>query len=166
MTNNVTIFWFRRDLRLEDNCGLYQAHQGDYPVQPMFIFDTDILDSLKNKNHARVEFIHREISRLHGELSYRGASLDVRTGKPLEVWKSLCAGYRIHSVWANGDYEPYARKRDLEIYEFLQGKGIPFTTIKDHTIFEKDEILKNDGAPTSFIPPTAKHGRQNWPGSI
>ena len=160
MADKVTIFWFRRDLRLEDNCGLWHAHRENRPVQPVFIFDTDILDGLKHRKHARIEFIHREIARLQEELSYRGASLDVRTGKPLDVWKSLCADYAIHAVWANGDYDPYARKRDREIREFLQGKGIPFEAIKDHTIFEKDEILKNDGAPYLVYTPYSKTWRK------
>ena len=156
MADKVTIFWFRRDLRLEDNCGLYHALGEDYPVQPVFIFDTDILDGLEQRKHARVEFIHREISRLQEDLSHRGASLDVRTGNPLEMWNLLCADYRVNTVWANADYEPNARKRDREITEFLLGKGIPFRTIKDHTIFEKDEMLKNDGAPYLVFTPYSK----------
>ena len=160
MTDKVTIFWFRRDLRLEDNCGLYHAHREDCPVQPVFIFDSDILDGLENKKHARVEFIHRELARLQDELRQRGASMDVRTGKPLEVWKSLCADYAIHAVWANRDYEPYARKRDREIYEFLQGRSIPFKAVKDHVIFEKDEILKSDGAPYRVYTPYSKAWRK------
>ena len=160
MSRKVTIFWFRRDLRLEDNCGLYRAHWENYPVQPVFIFDTDILGNLKNKRHARVEFIHGEISRLQDELRQRGTAMDVRAGKPLEVWKSLCADYAIHAVWANRDYEPYARARDREIYSFLQDKGIPFWTRKDHTIFEEDEIIKNDGSPYVVYTPYSKTWRK------
>ena len=160
MSKKVTIFWFRRDLRLEDNRGLYHAHRGDYPVQPVFIFDTDILEKLRNKRHARVEFIHGEISRLQDELRLRGTAMDVRFGKPLDAWKSLCLDYSIHAVWANGDYEPYARARDREIYQLLQDKGIPFRTSKDHTIFEKDEILKNDGSPYVVYTPYSKTWRK------
>ena len=156
MSKQVTIFWFRRDLRLEDNCGLYHALRGDYPVQPIFIFDSDILDELDNKKHARVEFIQRELSRLQDELRQRGTSLDVRTGRPIEIWKTLCADYAIHAVWANRDYEPYARTRDREIHDFLHGKGIPFKTIKDHTIFEGNEILKKDSAPYLVYTPYSK----------
>ena len=106
MTDKITIFWFRRDLRLEDNCGLYHAHREDCPVQPVFIFDSDILEGLENKKHARVEFIHNELTRLQDQLRQRGTSLDVRTGKPLEVWKTLCADYAVHAVWANPDISP------------------------------------------------------------
>ena len=42
----VNIFWFRRDLRLEDNAGLYHALKEDKPVVPVFIFDRNILDEL------------------------------------------------------------------------------------------------------------------------
>ena len=164
MNRKVTIFWFRRDLRLEDNCGLYHALREDRPVQPVFIFDTDILGNLKCRRHARVEFIHAEISRLQNELRQRGSSLDVRTGRPLEVWKALCADYVIEAVWANRDYEPYAGRRDREIHEFLQGKGIPFRTVKDHTIFEWDEILKKDGAPYLVYTPYSKAWKKKLTG--
>ena len=164
MDKAVTIYWFRRDLRLEDNRGLYCAHQEQYPVQPVFIFDTGILGGLKQRKHARVEFIHREITRLQEELGNRGTSMDVRTGAPLEVWKSLCADYRVKAVWANTDYEPYARGRDREIHEFLKGKGIPFRTTKDHTIFEKDEIRKTDGTPYLVYTPYSKTWKKKLAG--
>ena len=149
---------------MEDNCGLYHAHLENSPVQPLFIFDTDILGSLKSRRHARVEFIHTEISRLHNELRQRGTSLDVRTGNPLEVWKTLCADYAIHAVWANRDYEPYAGTRDRDIRELLQDKGIPFRTVKDHTIFESSEILKKDGAPYLVYTPYSKAWKKKLAG--
>ena len=60
----VNIFWFRRDLRLQDNVGLSKALKGKHPVLPIFIFDKNILDKLGNKKDARVQFIHQEIKRL------------------------------------------------------------------------------------------------------
>ena len=164
MSRKLTIFWFRRDLRLEDNCGLYCAQREDWPVQPVFIFDSDILDGLENKKHARVEFIHRELTRLQDELRQRGTSLDVRIGKPLEVWKTLCADYAIRAVWANRDYEPYAETRDRDIRELLQDKSIPFRMVKDHTIFEASEILKKDGAPYLVYTPYSKAWKKRLSG--
>ncbi|MEM8939751.1 MAG: deoxyribodipyrimidine photo-lyase [Bacteroidota bacterium] len=152
----VTIFWFRRDFRLHDNHGLYRAHQEEAPVQPVFIFDTDILDNLSNKKDARVEFIHQEIERLHLELSKKGVSLDVRIGKPVEVWKKLLDDYTVQMVWANRDYEPYARERDQEVYHLLKEKGVAFKAKKDHVIFEKSEVVKDDGNPYVVYTPYSK----------
>lgn len=153
--SKVTIFWFRRDLRLEDNAGLYQAFHEGNPVQPIFIFDTNILDELPRKD-ARVEFIHQEIERLQKEIKVDGGTMDVRVGKPLEVWEELTEDYDIIAVWANKDYEPYARDRDMEIYDFLQSKGIEFKAKKDHVIFEKDEILKDNGDPYVVYTPYSR----------
>ena len=89
MKPEVTIFWFRRDLRIEDNTALFYALRDEHPVQPIFIFDREILDKLTDKKDARVDFIYREITRLSHELEARGARLDVRYGKPVEVWKAL-----------------------------------------------------------------------------
>lgn len=151
----VTIFWFRRDFRLEDNKGLYFAHQEAFPVQPIFIFDTNILNELPRQD-ARVEFIHQEISRLNEELKDKGTSLDVRMGEPLEIWKQLLEDYNVKVAWANRDYEPYARERDQAVYEFLQEKGIEFKAKKDHVIFEKDEIVKDNGDPYVVYTPYSR----------
>lgn len=151
----VTLFWFRRDFRLEDNRGLYHAHQEEYPVQPVFIFDTTILDELPTKD-ARVEFIHQEVERLNSELKEYGGSMDVRIGKPMEVWKKLIDDYDVQVVWANRDYEPYARDRDKEVFEFLKANGVEFKVQKDHVIFEKDEIVKDNGDPYVVYTPYSK----------
>ena len=103
MTDKITIFWFRRDLRLEDNCGLYHAHREDCPVQ---------------------------------------------------------------AVWANRDYEPYAGARDREVSQYLEGKGIPFRTVKEHTIFGENEILKKDGAPYLVYTPYSKAWKKKLTGEL
>lgn len=156
MPQAVTIFWFRRDFRLEDNTSLYHALQSEYPVQPIFIFDTDILDDLKDPTDARVSFIHQEITRLQEALKAFGSTMDVRIGKPIEVWKTLLKDYQVKAVWANKDYEPYARKRDKEVYDLLKAQGIDFKAKKDHVIFEKDEILKDNGDPYVVYSPYAR----------
>ncbi|MEP1033043.1 deoxyribodipyrimidine photo-lyase [Ekhidna sp.] len=151
----VTLFWFRRDFRLEDNRGLYHAHQEESPVRPVFIFDSNILEELPKKD-ARVQFIHQELTRLENEINQHGGSIDIRVGKPLEVWKKLIEDYEIKSVWTNRDYEPYARERDKEIYDFLEDKGINFKAKKDHVIFEKDEVVKDNGDPYVVYTPYSK----------
>jgi len=108
----VSIFWFRRDLRLEDNVGLYHSLQSKHPVIPLFIFDTDILNSLP-KNDARVGFIHESLSKINAKLNAIGSSILIKKGTTLEVWKSLFDEFTISEVFFNKDYEPYAIMRDL-----------------------------------------------------
>ncbi|MBK7474616.1 MAG: deoxyribodipyrimidine photo-lyase [Haliscomenobacter sp.] len=152
----LSIFWFRRDLRLSDNRGLYEALQGPNPVLPLFIFDTDILNALPSRQDARVVFIYRELERLQKELEVAGSGLYVAYGKPKEVWKALFDTFPITSVYTNRDYEPYALQRDLEVMEFLGSKGIPFHAFKDHVIFEELEVAKGDGSPYTVFTPYSK----------
>lgn len=155
MKQKVSIFWFRRDFRLFDNAGLYEALKGQNPVQPIFIFDQQILKKLPKKD-ARVAFIHQEIEKVQAQLRERGCSLDVRHGDPFEIWKSIVEEYNIDMVYANKDYEPYARERDKTVYEFLESKGIPFKAKKDHVIFERKEVTKKDGGPYTVYTPYSK----------
>ncbi|MGB5436750.1 MAG: deoxyribodipyrimidine photo-lyase, partial [Maribacter sp.] len=147
MKNKVSIFWFRRDLRLADNKGLTHALRQSSRVLPIFIFDTEILSQLP-KNDARVTFIHESLGGINKVLKEKyESSLGMYHGEPMEIFKTLVQDFDIDSVYTNHDYEPYAIHRDGQIKEFLVGKNIPMNTYKDQVIFEKDEIVKSDGDP-------------------
>ncbi len=156
MSTPVVLFWFRRDLRLHDNAGLYAALQSGLPVQPIFIFDTEILDELEDKNDKRVQFIHASLTRLQEVLTESGATLDVRYGKPLLIIQELCAEYDVRAVYTNEDYEPYARARDEEVRQWLQKKGKDFYLYKDQVIFAKQEVVKDDGKPYTVFTPYSR----------
>lgn len=147
MQNKVNIFWFRRDLRLDDNIGFYEALKSDYPVLPIFIFDTDILNKLQ-KDDARVTFIHETLQNIRQNLhEEHSSSIAIFHGKPKDVFKDLLQEYTVNAVYTNHDYEPYATKRDKEISDLLVKEAIDFKTFKDQVIFEKDEVVKKDGDP-------------------
>lgn len=108
----IAIFWFRRDLRFEDNVGLYHALQGDLPVLPLFIFDRNILDDLEEKADARVMFLHDTISNMHERIQDKGSTMLVKYGKPEDMWREVIREYPVRAVYTNRDYEPYAKERD------------------------------------------------------
>ena len=152
----VGLFWVRRDLRLEDNAGLYHALKGVLPVLPVFIFDSNILDDLPERKDARVEFIHHAVAGLKNKLEEQGSTLLVHHGKPEQIWPQLLRDYPVGAVYTNRDYEPYALERDTAVQTFLTAANIPFYTFKDHVIFEKDEILKDDGTPYTVFTPYSR----------
>ena len=141
----ISFFWFRRDLRLTDNIGLLQAHTAGDPVQPVFIFDSNILDELP-KDDARVTFIHAQLEKIHQELEHRGSSLLVKKGKPKEVWKELLEEHDAAAIYLNRDYEPYAEERDQAIREMCESREVRFESFKDQVIFSPGEILKDDAS--------------------
>ncbi|UJP65006.1 cryptochrome/photolyase family protein [Mongoliitalea daihaiensis] len=152
----VSIFWFRRDLRLDDNRGLYHAYTQEKNVLPLFIFDREILDDLDDREDARVSFIHHQITRLSNELAAFGSSMVVKYGKPIEVYEELLNTYDIVNVYTNRDYEPYAVSRDLEIQKLLSSKNIQFLDFKDQVIFERDEIVNGSGGFYKVFTPYSK----------
>jgi len=151
----INIFWFRRDLRLEDNAGFYHALKSGKPILPLFIFDQNILDKLP-KDDARVTFIFDTILDLKAQLQKLGSDLLVKYGKPEEIWPEVLKTYQIAEVYTNHDYEPYARERDDAMAEFLSSESISFKTFKDQVIFEKGEILKADKTPYTVFTPFYK----------
>jgi len=156
MKPDITIFWFRRDLRLRDNAALYHALKDGSPVVPVFIFDRNILDELEDKNDRRVEFIHLALQDMQQQLLKIDSSLDIRYGNPLVIYKELLKEYNIKKVFTNHDYEPYAKQRDSEILQLLNEHGVSFHTYKDQVIFEKDEVLKDDGKPYTIFTPYSR----------
>ena len=147
MKKKVSIFWFRRDLRLEDNVGLSEALKGEYPVLPIFIFDKEILDKLP-KNDARLNFIFQTLQEMRlSLLDTNQSSISLFYGNPKSVFNNLISEYDVQSVYTNRDYEPYAKERDTLIQQLLESNNILFSTFKDQVIFEKNEIVKGDGKP-------------------
>ncbi len=151
--NEVTIFWFRRDLRLQDNAGLYYALKENKNVLPVFIFDKNILDQLEDKNDRRVDFIHQALTVINEELIGLGSSLTVYYSTAIETFKKLLKEYKIKNVYTNHDYEPQAKERDEEIKQLLAKNNIDLRTYKDQCVFEKDEVIKDDGKPYTVFTP-------------
>ncbi len=153
---NINIFWFRRDLRLEDNTALFHALQSEHPLLPIFIFDTDILDKLENKTDARVQFIHDCLTEMQIKLIELGSTLNVLHSTALEAFTSLIKKYNIANVYCNNDYEPYATERDASIKTLLEKNNASFISYKDHVIFEKNEVIKDDGKPYTVFTPYSR----------
>jgi deoxyribodipyrimidine photo-lyase len=160
MPKKVGVFWFRRDLRLEDNCGLYHALLENDEVLPVFVFDKNILNQLEDENDARVSFIHQQISELSDKLRSLGSGLHVIYGNPEELFESVISQLDITGVYINNDYEPYARKRDDNVKSFLEKKNLALHSFKDQVIFEKEEVVKDDGLPYTVFTPYANKWRK------
>ncbi|MFN6039205.1 MAG: deoxyribodipyrimidine photo-lyase, partial [Bacteroidota bacterium] len=160
MTQTISIFWYRRDLRLEDNVGLYHALNGGFSVLPIFIFDNNILDKLDNKSDRRVDFIHSALEKMNVKVNSFDSSIRVFHSSPKKAFEELVGEFSIDCVYANQDYEPYAISRDNEIEKFLGAKGIKFKTFKDQVILEKSEVTKADGKPYTVFTPYSKVWKQ------
>jgi deoxyribodipyrimidine photo-lyase len=156
MLPTVNICWFRRDLRLHDNAALYHALKSGKPVVPVFIFDRNILDDLENKSDRRVEFIHAALEEMQEALAKKGSSLEVYYGLPEEIFKQLLKKYTVEKVFANHDYELYAKQRDLRVASILKENAVSFHTYKDQVIFDKDEVVKDDGKPYTVFTPYSR----------
>ena len=165
MKQKVNVFWFRRDLRLDDNVGFCKALQGKHPVLPIFIFDSEILGKL-SKDDGRVTFIHDSLQEMQRELSKFKSSIGMYLGNPLDVFQSILADFDVQNVITNRDYEPYARERDTNIENFLEERNIGFYTFKDQVIFEKDEIVKSDGNPYVVYTPYMKRWKAKFDSKV
>ena len=162
MSKKVNIFWFRRDLRLDDNVGFYNALQSKNPVLPIFIFDSEILKKLP-KDDARVSFIFETLQKMRIELQDNfESSIAIYHGKPKTIFEEILNDFEVEEVYTNHDYEPYARERDEEIKEFLSDKNVAFNTFKDQVIFEKNEVVKKDGDPYVVYTPYMRTWKEKF----
>lgn len=161
MKEPVNIFWFRRDLRLEDNAGLFHALKAHRAVLPVFIFDRNILDRLERGTDRRVEFIHRSLESLSARLKRQGSSIRTLYDFPEKAFTQLLQEYDVEEVFTNHDYEPYSRDRDRRVGALLTAAGIKFHTFKDQVIFDREEIMKDSGEPYTVYTPYSKKWKQS-----
>jgi deoxyribodipyrimidine photo-lyase len=162
MSKEISICWLRRDLRLVDNAALHHALKGKYPVLPVFIFDTAILEKLPEKKDKRVAFIHQALQEIKDNLQKNGSSLYVLHDTPINAFGKICREFDVKEVFTNHDYEPYAIERDNAIQKFLSDQGIGFTMYKDQVIFEKSEVLKADGTPYTVFTPYSNAWKKKY----
>ena len=155
MEENFSVFWFRRDLRLDDNLGLNAALSSGLKVIPIFIFDTEIIKKLE-KNDLRIKMIHAALVKLNDAMLGNRCNVGMYLGNPKAVFESLLKKYKIKSVYTNRDYEPYALERDKSIKSFLEKKNVTYKSFKDQVIFEKDEVVKDDGNPYKVYTPYSR----------
>jgi len=163
MENKFTYFWFRRDLRVKDNHGFYQALKSGLKVKPIFIFDTNILNKLVDKNDARVAFIHQQLLNLktifignHPDFEGLNSDIEVWYGDPTEVWTKILSTNTVAEIYTNTDYEPNAINRDAKIAKLCESFSCNFRFFKDQVIFEKAEVTKDDGLPYTVFTPYMK----------
>lgn len=156
MPPTTNLCWLRRDLRLLDQAALYHALKSSNPVVPVFVFDTNILNDLEDKHDRRVTFIHDTLNDLQVKLSKLGSTLDIYYGTPQEAFEHWTSHYDVQEVFTNIDYEPYAVKRDADIAKRLKEKGIGFHQYKDQVIFDRDEVMKDNGEPYTVFTPYSK----------
>ena len=157
----MNIYWFRRDLRIEDNKGFFEALNSGEKVLPIFIFDTKIINQLP-KNDARVNFIHDLLTKINNELLKKGKTLAIFHGEPAAIFEKLASENKIHDVYTNHDYEPYARQRDLAVFQVFKKHEIGFKTFKDQVIFEKSEVTKDDGSPYVVYTPYSRKWKEKF----
>jgi len=162
MKDTVNVFWFRRDLRLDDNVGFYNALKSEHPVLPIFIFDKEILKKLP-KDDARLTFIYETLQKMRTKLEDKNtSSIAMFHGEPATIYKNLLEKYNIDTVFTNRDYEPYAKDRDDKIQQLLNDNNIKFKTFKDQVIFEQNEVTKKDGLPYVVYTPYMKVWKEQF----
>ena len=151
----MVIFWFRRDLRLDDNHALFKALKSGYDVLPIFIFDSNITNKL-NQNDHRLNYINNVLDGLNKRLSENKKNIYIYKGNPIEIISKLIIKLKIKELYLNKDYEPYARDRDDKIEKLCIANNINYNSFKDHVIFEEDQIVKKDGTPYVVYTPYSR----------
>lgn len=151
-TLSTIAFWFRRDLRLEDNIGLQKALEQAQKVLAVFIFDDNITKELP-ADDPRINFIYESLQKLNNQFAELGGSILVRKGDPIEIWKDLISSNQLQAIYTNHDYEPYAIQRDQKVGKLCSNLNIHFQTFKDQVVFEKSEVVKADNKPYSIFTP-------------
>ena len=145
----ISLFIFRRDLRLEDNTGLIEALKNSEVVIPAFFLDPRQLENNDYFSENAFEFMINSLKELDSELKSKGSKLYLFKGEPEEVIKEL----KIDSVYLNEDYTPFSKERDAKIKNFCEENNIGFNSYHDLLLNEPGKVLKEDGKPYTVFTP-------------
>ena len=148
-----SLVWFRRDLRDYDHAALYHALKNSEQVFCIFVFDAEILNQLEDKADRRVEFIWESLKELKTTFQARGGYLIVEYGIAKEIVVKQAQELGAEAVFSNRDYEPNAIARDANVAQKLAKFNIDFHQFKDQVLFEKDEVLTQQGKPYGVFTP-------------
>ena len=125
----VSIFWFRRDLRIDDNIALYHSLNSKFNVLPIFIFDDEIVNELP-EGDPRINFIYNELEKNNTLLTAKASSIRIFNCSYKDAWKSLVDEFDLKEVYFNEDYEPYAKQRDEWVCSFLELLDVDVYSLK------------------------------------
>ena len=150
------LVWFRRDLRIHDHAALHHALRNCTKVYCCFVFDSAILDELPRADR-RVEFIHDSVVELDQSLrklaGHEAAGLIALHGQARTALPQLARDLGVQAVFASHDDEPYSIERDAQVLGALANAGILLLLGKDHTVFERDEVLTQAATVFSVFTP-------------
>ncbi len=152
----TSIWWIRRDLRLTDNPALHSALEAG-SVLPVFILDP----AFDSSSARRKNFLYEGLHALNKDLRERTSYLVLRTGKPLDVLKQLIFETNASTIFAEEDFTPYARKRDIEI-----GYHLPLTLVNGQTTHHPTAVLKADGKPYTVYTAYSKVWKAKLPSKL
>lgn len=149
---NLIIFWHRKDLRISDNIGLSKARQQSSKVIGVFCFDTEILER-DDIAPVRITYMIGCLKELEQNYRKLGSQLLFIQGTPSQVIPHLAESIQAESVFWNWDVEPYSRKRDKQVIEALEEKGITSQSYWDQLLHLPEQIMTESGYPYKVYTP-------------
>ena len=148
-----SLVWLRRDLRLRDNTALFNASSQSNSISICFVFDTNILSKLKNKEDQRVDFIYQILQDIKQTLKQHNSDIWIVHGDPIHEIPKLAKSINADAVFVNRDYEKYGVNRDDAVQKKLSGLNKKFESYKDQVLFEADEIVTKNNTHYSVFSP-------------
>ncbi len=150
--SNITVVWFRRDLRVHDHPALTDAIRHGAPIAPLFVVDPALLSG-RFASSNRVWYMLGAVAALADALVARGSRLFIRVGPPGEIVPAFVDEIRAGAVQVSRDYSPYGRRRDRVVAASLARRGVAFRARRGVLIHEPEEVLTADGRPYGVFTP-------------
>lgn len=143
----LSLFVFRRDLRLEDNTALIAALNHSDDVLPCFILDPRQIQKNSYKSDHCITFMVQSLYDLHEQLKHKSGRLYLFYGNAEAVIQDLVEHLGIDAVFVNHDYTPFSKKRDNIIERVCKKNKVVFNVYDDALLHQPEATLKANGQP-------------------
>ena len=148
-----SIFWHRRDLRIEDNIGLFEASKNSNTLIGVYILDPILLNSNKNTSEAKNWFLGESLLELQRNWEMRGSRLLILNGNPIKLIPKLADLIKAECIYWNRNIEPYEINRDKQITDELSKEKRKIYTFLDQLIVSPNDIKTNNNEPYKVYGP-------------
>lgn len=162
-TKNV-LHWFRsKDLRIEDNRGLYAANQkaqdGEGALMTIYVHSPKDLD-WHGTSPARTDLILQTLSLMQTDLEKIGVPLFILEAKDRgdlvpDVLKFI-KDKGVSHVFANFEYEIDELRRDIKVAKGLKDEKVSFEIKHDQCAVDPGSLATGSGSPHKVFTPYHK----------
>lgn len=130
----ISVIWFKRDLRLRDHRPLAEAIRKGKPCLLLYVLEPS-MQNAPDWSQRHENFVMASLAEMQDELRTQGQDLVLMQGEVLDCLKEIGEQFRITEIFAHQETGlGLSFNRDKAVIRYCRGNGIAFTEYRSHGV--------------------------------